>query len=105
MPHEAPLRPATAAEIADTLAFALRFDGRRQHRKADGLMAEIVTDHLFKHLERSGFVLCGGRSGIVRPLSTGGMVLRSLPFVASNCGAPMAKSRPPDKRTDAIRAH
>ncbi|GAN77597.1 hypothetical protein [Acidisphaera rubrifaciens] len=57
MPDDPKLTPATSAEIAASLAFALRYDGRRQHRRADALMAEIVADHLVKHLERSGFVL------------------------------------------------
>jgi len=39
------------------LAFALRFDGRRQHHRADELMARIVAEHLLPHLEQSGFVV------------------------------------------------
>ncbi len=51
------LRPATAAEIADSLSFALRYDGRRRVHHADEAMARITADRLVAHLERSGFVL------------------------------------------------
>ena len=51
------LRPATAAEIADSLSFALRYDGRRRVHHADDAMARITADRLVTHLERSGFVL------------------------------------------------
>jgi hypothetical protein len=51
------LRPATAAEIADSLSFALRYDGRRRVHHADDAMARITAERLVRHLERSGFVL------------------------------------------------
>jgi hypothetical protein len=52
-----PLRPATADEIAETLSFALRYDGRRRVRTADDAMARITAERLVEHLQRSGFVL------------------------------------------------
>jgi hypothetical protein len=57
MPDEPRLRPATPDEIATTLSFALRYDGRKRVRQGDELMARIVADRLVKHLERSGFVV------------------------------------------------
>ena len=51
------LRPATADEIAETLSFALQFEGRKRVRSADNLMAEITAERLVRHLEASGFVL------------------------------------------------
>ena len=51
------LRPATPAEIADSLSFALRYDGRRRVHHADDAMARITADRLVAHLTRSGFVL------------------------------------------------
>ena len=51
------LRPATPEEIAQALAFALRFEGRRRVRHADELVARIAADRLVQHLERSGFVV------------------------------------------------
>lgn len=51
------LRPATQDEIADTLAFALQFDGRRRVRHADSFIAQIAAKRLVEHLERSGFVV------------------------------------------------
>lgn len=51
------LRPATADEIAQSLSFALQFEGRKRVHTADSLMAEITAERLVRHLERSGFVL------------------------------------------------
>jgi hypothetical protein len=51
------LRPATPDEIAETLSFALRYDGRRRVHDADDVMARITAERLVQHLERSGFVL------------------------------------------------
>ncbi len=51
------LRPATPDEIADALAFALRYDGRKRVHDADEPMGRITADRLVRHLEASGFVL------------------------------------------------
>jgi hypothetical protein len=51
------LTPADADEVADALAFALRFQGRKRVHNADELMSEIVAKRLVEHLERSGFVV------------------------------------------------
>jgi len=51
------LRPATPDELAETLAFALRYDGRKRVHHADSMMARIAADRLVRHLERSGFVV------------------------------------------------
>lgn len=57
MTDERPLRPATAEEIADSLAFALRYEGRKRVSHADEMMARITAERLVRHLEGSGFVL------------------------------------------------
>ncbi len=51
------LTPATAEDVADALAFALRFSGRKRVHNADELMSAIVAKRLVEHLERSGFVV------------------------------------------------
>ncbi|HTB44544.1 MAG TPA: hypothetical protein VK741_13025 [Acetobacteraceae bacterium] len=51
------LRPATADEIAQSLSFALRYEGRKRVHHADDVMARITADRLVRHLERSGFVV------------------------------------------------
>jgi hypothetical protein len=51
------LHPATAEELAETLAFALRYDGRKRVHHADGMMARIAAESLVRHLEQSGFVV------------------------------------------------
>ena len=57
MTDEMRLRPATADEIAESLSFALRYQGRRRVHDADATMAHITAERLVEHLERSGFVL------------------------------------------------
>lgn len=58
MPDDpAQLRLATPDEIADTLSFALRFDGRKRVYRVDEMTAGIVARRLIDHLERSGFVV------------------------------------------------
>ena len=51
------LMPATAEDVANALAFALRFSGRKRVHNADELMSSIVAKRLAEHLERSGFVV------------------------------------------------
>ena len=57
----AALRPVSHAEVAETLAYALRFDERGRPRPGAGdFMAAIAADWLVKHLTRSGFVVMKG---------------------------------------------
>jgi hypothetical protein len=51
------LSPATREDVADALAFALRFQGRKRAHNAEELMSAIVAKRLVEHLERSGFVV------------------------------------------------
>ena len=51
------LRPATTEEIADSIAFALRYEGRKRVTHADEMMARITADRLVRHLRGSGFVV------------------------------------------------
>jgi hypothetical protein len=57
MPEDPLLTPATVDDLRDTLAFALRFNGRKRTHTGDELMARITAEHLVKHLEQSGFVV------------------------------------------------
>jgi hypothetical protein len=57
MPDEPKLRPATPDEIAQSLAFALQYAGRRRVHDAVDSMARITADRLVRHLEMSGFVV------------------------------------------------
>ena len=57
MPDTSNLRPATPDEIAETLSFALRYEGRKRVHHADDTMARIAADRLVQHLQRSGFVV------------------------------------------------
>jgi hypothetical protein len=57
MTDASPLRPADPTEVADALAYALRYDGNRRVHHADGAMARITAEHLIRHLAQAGFVL------------------------------------------------
>ncbi len=48
---------ASRDDLANALAFALRFEGRKRVHNADEIMAQIVAKRLVDHLERSGFVV------------------------------------------------
>jgi hypothetical protein len=54
------LRRATPDEIAETLSFALLYQGRRRVHHADDAMARIVAERPVQHLEAAGFVLMKG---------------------------------------------
>jgi hypothetical protein len=51
------LTPADPRDLADALAFALRFHGRKRVHQADEYMAAITAERLVEHLERAGFVV------------------------------------------------
>jgi hypothetical protein len=57
MPDDEKLTPADPKDIADTIAFSLRFEGRKRVHDADAFMASIVAQRVVRHLERCGFVL------------------------------------------------
>ena len=47
------LTPADPRDLAEALAFALRFQGRKRVHNADEIMAEIVAKRLVDHLDRA----------------------------------------------------
>ena len=51
------LSPADPSDLASSLAFALRYQGRKRVHDADEIMAGIVAKRLVEHLERSRFVV------------------------------------------------
>ena len=57
MPDAERLTPASSDDLADALAFALRYSGRKRTHHAGEMMAAIVAKRLVEHLERSGFVV------------------------------------------------
>jgi len=50
-------RRASPEDLAEALALALRFQGRKRFHNADESMAEIVAKRLVEDLERAGFVV------------------------------------------------
>jgi hypothetical protein len=57
MPPDAPLQPAKPEDLAEALAFALRYSGRKRAHDSTEIMASIVAKRLVEHLERCGFVV------------------------------------------------
>lgn len=57
VPEDPLLRPAAEDEVADSLSFALRYQGRRRVHHADDAMARITAERLVEHLRRSGYVV------------------------------------------------
>ncbi len=51
------LRPAIRDELTKSLAFALRYNGRKRVHSADEVMAQITAEQLIEHLELSGYVV------------------------------------------------
>ena len=51
------LTPAAPEDLADALAFALRFIGRKRVHNADEIMAAVVAKRLVQHFEQAGFVI------------------------------------------------
>jgi hypothetical protein len=51
------LTPADASDIAESVAFALLFSGRKRVHDNDRLTASIAAKHIVRHLERSGYVV------------------------------------------------
>jgi hypothetical protein len=63
------LTPADPQDLADAVAFALRFEGRKRVHTADEYMAAIAAERVVRHLERAGFVI------LKRPAIGGGAAL------------------------------
>ena len=63
------LKPASAAELEESLSFALRYAGRRRVHHADDVMARVTAERLVQHLQQSGFVVLK-RSSATAPSSS-----------------------------------
>jgi hypothetical protein len=51
------LTPADASDIADSVAFALLFSGKKRVHDSDRMMDSISAQRIVRHLERCGYVL------------------------------------------------
>jgi hypothetical protein len=70
MPDEK-LSPADPDDLARSIAFALKFEGKKRWHDADELMAAIVARRLVRYLDRAGYVVLkkpplGGHSQVAR---------------------------------------
>ncbi len=57
MPSDPTLTLATPDEVAQSLSFALRFNGRKRALTGDEFMAMQTAERLIEHLRVSGFVI------------------------------------------------
>ena len=96
-PNTADLTPVTGEETEWTLSFALRFDGRKHHHRADEAMARIVTAHLNRHLRQSGFVVMKKPPARYRPRGRVGPCLsrRLLPSLCPSMQSQPSWPMPP----------
>jgi hypothetical protein len=51
------LTPADPSDIAESVAFALMFSGRKRVHDSDRMTASIAAQRIVRHLERCGYVL------------------------------------------------
>ena len=54
---DAKLTPADANDIAESVAFALLFSGKKRVHDSDRMTASIAAQRIVRHLERCGFVV------------------------------------------------
>jgi len=58
IPLPAGFSAAASEEVADALAYALRYDARGRPRPSGGqLVASLAAEQLVRHLERAGFLV------------------------------------------------
>jgi hypothetical protein len=57
MPDADKFTPADPRDLADAIAFSLRFESRRRVHNADEYIAAIAAERVVRHLERLGFVV------------------------------------------------
>jgi hypothetical protein len=65
------LTPAEPDDLADSLSFGLRHEGRKSQHDSDKLNADIVAQRLVRHVDRARYVVMkkpplGGHSQIAR---------------------------------------
>jgi hypothetical protein len=51
------LTPADPSDLADAIAFALIFSGRKRVHDSDKFTARIAADRIRRHLENAGYVV------------------------------------------------
>ncbi len=56
-PFPSPSSPTIDDELIESLAFALRYEGRKRVHHADDMMARITAERLVRHLRGSGFTV------------------------------------------------
>ena len=71
MPDDDKLTPADPRDLAEAIAFALRYRGKKRVHQADEYMAQIAAERIVEHLERARFVVMrkpplGGHSALGR---------------------------------------
>jgi hypothetical protein len=57
MPDDDKLSPADPQDLADAIAFALNFNGRKRVHDADAFMVRITVDRIVRHLEQARYVV------------------------------------------------
>jgi hypothetical protein len=71
MPDDDKLTPADPHDLAEAIAFALRYRGKKRVHQGDEYMARIAAERIVEHLARARFVVMrkaplGGHSSLGR---------------------------------------
>ncbi len=69
MPETPNVRPASPDEVAEALAFALRYEVRKRVYHADEMMARVTADLSVRHLLAGGYVIMK-KDGAVAPTTS-----------------------------------
>ena len=81
------LRTAEPEDVVQSLAFALRYRGRKRNDSASEAMANITALHLFEHLRQSGFVWMVKQPVPLQPEHQHAGSIRNHPAITSIAGA------------------
>jgi hypothetical protein len=74
-PDDDKLTPADPRDLAEAIAFALRYRGEKRVHQADEYMAQIAAERIVEHLARARFVV------MKKPPESGGAVGARFPTV------------------------
>jgi hypothetical protein len=51
------LTPADPSDLADGIAFVLRFSRKKRYHEGGKLMADLTADYMVRHLDLAGYVI------------------------------------------------
>jgi hypothetical protein len=77
MPDDDKLTPADPSDLAHSISFALRVEGRKRFHWGDEFMANPTVNHIVRYLERAGYVVLKKQPALGAGDNPAGAVLRA----------------------------